>query len=66
MNRLSVVGSKTAYIVPGSAWGETFWKSLQWSDFRSKGYCESINFKLRDEHLKGEIFCTLKEDKIVS
>lgn len=29
------------------------------------GYCESFNSQLRDELLKGEIFYTLKEVKIV-
>ena len=48
---VSAVGSKTAYIEPGSPW--------------ENGYCESFNSKLRDELLKGEIFYTLKEAKIV-
>lgn len=48
---LSAVGSKTAYIMPGSPW--------------ENGYCESFNSKLRDELLNGEIFYTLKEAKIV-
>jgi hypothetical protein len=43
-------------------WGETVEKSLQCSDFRSNGYCESFNGKLRDELLDGEIFYTLKEE----
>ena len=48
---LTAVGSKTAYIMPGSPW--------------ENGYCESFNSKLRDELLNGEIFYTLKEAKIV-
>ena len=62
---LAAVGSKTAYTMPGSPWGETVWKSLQWSGFRSNGYCERFNSKLRDELLNGGIFYTLKEAKIV-
>jgi len=53
---LAAVGSKTAYIMPGSPWGKTVKKSLQWSDFKSNGYCESFNSKLRDKLLNGEIF----------
>jgi transposase InsO family protein len=48
---VSAVGAKTAYIEPGSPW--------------ENGYCESFNSKLRDELLKGEIFYTLQEAKIV-
>jgi putative transposase len=48
---VSAVGAKTAYIEPGSPW--------------ENGDCESFNSKLRDELLKGEIFYTLKEAKIV-
>ena len=48
---VSAVGAKTAYIEPGSPW--------------ENGYCESFNSKLRDELLKGEIFYTLKEAKMV-
>ena len=48
---LATVGSKTAYIMPGSPW--------------ENGYCESFNSKLRDELLNGEIFYTLKEAKII-
>jgi transposase InsO family protein len=46
-------GQKTAYIEPGSPW--------------ENGYCESVNGKLRDELLNGEILYTytLKEAKIV-
>jgi putative transposase len=48
---IAAVGSKTAYIEPGSPW--------------ENGYCESFNGKLRDELLNGEIFYTLNEAKIV-
>ncbi len=48
---VSALGAKTAYIEPGSPW--------------ENGYCESFNSKLRDELLKGEIFYTLREAKIV-
>ena len=36
-------------------------RRLPWEN----GYCESFNGKLRDELLNGEIFCSLKEAKIV-
>jgi putative transposase len=48
---IAAVGAKTAYIEPGSPW--------------ENGYCESFNSKLRDELLNGEIFCTLREARIV-
>lgn len=48
---ITLVGAKTADIMPGSPW--------------ENGYCESFNSKLRDELLNGEIFDTLKEAKIV-
>jgi putative transposase len=48
---LSDVGAKTLYIEPGSPW--------------ENGYCESFNGKLQDECLKGEIFYSLKEARIV-
>ena len=44
---INAVGSKTAYIVPGSPW--------------ENGYCESFNARFRDELLIGDIFHTLKE-----
>jgi len=50
-NWLAGVGAKTLYIEPGSPW--------------ENGYCESFNGKLRDELLNGEIFCSLKEAKIL-
>jgi len=48
---LESVGAKTLYIEPGSPW--------------ENGYCESFNGKLRDELLNGEIFCSLKEAKVL-
>lgn len=48
---ITIVGAKTAYIMPGSPW--------------ENGYCESFNSKLRDELLDGEIFYSLKEAEIV-
>ena len=48
---IAAVGAKTAYIEPGSPW--------------ENGYCESFNSKLRDELLKGEIFYTLEEAKVI-
>ena len=41
-NWIASVGSKTAYIEPGSPW--------------ENGYCESFNARFRDELLNGEIF----------
>jgi len=48
---LANVGVKTLYIEPGSP--------------LENGYCESFNGKLRDELLNGEIFCSLKEAKVL-
>ena len=48
---LANVGATTLYIEPGSPW--------------ENGYCESFNGKLRDELLNGEIFCSLKEAKVL-
>ena len=48
---ITAVGTKTAYIEPGSPW--------------ENGYCESFNGKLRDELLNGEIFYSLKEAKVL-
>ena len=48
---LQHMGTKTAYIEPGSPW--------------ENGYCESFNGRLRDELLNGEIFYTLKEAQVV-
>jgi putative transposase len=48
---ITAVGSKTAYIEPGSP--------------RENGYVESFNSKLRDELLNGEIFYSLREAQIL-
>lgn len=48
---LAKVGVKTLYIEPGSPW--------------ENGYVESFNGKLRDELLRGEIFYTLTEAKVL-
>ena len=48
---IKAVGTKTAYIEPGSPW--------------ENGYCESFNARFRDELLNGEIFYTLKEAQIL-
>ncbi|MDB5376129.1 MAG: integrase catalytic subunit, partial [Rubritepida sp.] len=48
---ISAVGSRTAFIEPGSPW--------------ENGYCESFNARLRDELLNGEVFYTLAEAKVV-
>ena len=48
---IAAVGSKTAYIEPGSPW--------------ENGYCESFNARFRDELLNGELFYTLKEAQIL-
>ena len=48
---IGAVGTKTAYIAPGSPW--------------ENGYIESFNARLRDELLDGEIFYTLKEAQVV-
>ena len=45
------VGVKTLYIEPGSPWGN--------------GYMESLNGKLRDELLNGEIFYTVAEARVL-
>lgn len=50
-NWLQHMGSRTAYIAPGSPW--------------ENGYCESFNGRMRDELLNGEIFYTLKEAQVV-
>ena len=49
---LGRIGVKTLYIEPGSPW--------------ENGYYESFNSKLRDEHLNGEIFYSLKEVQILT
>ena len=48
---IGAVGSKTAYISPGSPW--------------ENGFIESFNARLRDELLDGEIFYSLHEAEIV-
>ncbi len=48
---LSRIGVKTLYIEPGCPW--------------ENGYNESFNGKLGDELLKGEIFYSLKEAKVL-
>jgi len=48
---LQHMGTRTAYIEPGSPW--------------ENGYCESFNGRLRDELLNGELFYTLKEAQVV-
>ena len=48
---IAAVGSRTAYIAPGSPW--------------ENGFIESFNARLRDELLNGEIFYSLKEARIV-
>jgi putative transposase len=48
---IAAVGAETAYIEPGSPW--------------ENGYCESLDGKLRDELLDGEIFYSLAEAKVV-
>lgn len=48
---LGTVGVQTLYIEPGSPW--------------ENGYVESFNGKLRDELLRGEIFYTLTEAKVL-
>ncbi len=49
--RLGKVGAKTLFIQPGSAW--------------ENGYEESLNGKLRNELLNGEIFCSVLEAKVL-
>ena len=48
---IKAVGSETAYIEPGSPC--------------ENGSCESFHARLKDELFHGEIFCTLREAKIV-
>ena len=48
---IETVGTKTAYIAPGSPW--------------ENGFIESFNARLRDELLNGEIFYTLREAQII-
>jgi putative transposase len=48
---IAAVGTKTAYIAPGSPW--------------ENGSVESFNARLRDELLDGEIFYSLREAEVV-
>ena len=48
---ITAVGAKTAYIAPGSPWGN--------------GYVDSFNARLRDELLDGEVFYSLREAQII-
>jgi transposase InsO family protein len=48
---LGKVGVKTLYIEPGNPW--------------ENGYVESLNGKLRDELLNGEIFYTVAEARVL-
>ena len=48
---IGLVGARTSYITPGSPW--------------ENGYVESFNARLRDELLNGEIFCSLREARVV-
>jgi len=49
---LETAGTKTLYIEPGSPW--------------ENGYCESFNFRLRDEFLNGEIFYSMNELRVLA
>jgi putative transposase len=49
--RIAAVGAKTAPIAPGSPW--------------ENGYAESLNARLRDEPLNGEVFHSLREAQVV-
>ena len=48
---VTAVGARTAYIAPGSPW--------------ENGYVESLNARLRDELLDGEISYSLREAQVV-
>ena len=48
---LKRIGTETAYIEPGSSW--------------QNSYCESLNGKLRDQFLVGELFYSLNEARIL-
>jgi len=49
---LAGIHTRTMYIEPGSPW--------------ENGYCESFNSKLQDEFLKGEIFYSMKELRVLA
>ena len=48
---IAALGSRTAYIAPGSPW--------------ENGYVKSFNARLRDELLDGELFYSLKEAQVI-
>ena len=48
---IDALGAKTAHMAPGSPW--------------ENGYVESLNARLRDELLNGEMFYTLREPQVV-
>ncbi len=48
---IAAIGAKTAHAEPGSP--------------SENGYCESFNARVRDELRNGEIFCSLRETKIL-
>ena len=48
---IAIVSAETAFIEPGLAW--------------ENGFCESLDSKLGDELLNGEIFYSLAEAEIV-
>ncbi|MEM6679745.1 MAG: transposase, partial [Pseudomonadota bacterium] len=62
---IAAVGASTAFIEPGSPWGENVKRSIRWIDRRSNGYCEALNARFRDELLNSEIFFSLREAKIL-
>ena len=62
---IAKVGARTLFIEPGSPWDEIVKKSIHWIDFRSIGYNESFNGKLRDELLNVELFNDLREAKVL-
>jgi putative transposase len=49
--RIGAVGAKTAFITPGSPW--------------ENGYGESVNARVRDELLNGEVFITQNKAQIL-
>jgi putative transposase len=49
---LANTGAKTLYIEPDSLW--------------ENGFCESFNSKLRNEFLNGELFCSMKEIRVLA
>ena len=62
---LAATGARTLYLEPGSPWENGI------STPRSKprggpGYCESFHSKMRDEFLKGEIFYSIQELRVLA